>query len=65
MSKNQKEHIMRYSLLLNNAEPADGDIPAEAIAQMQEAFGVYGQALAAAGCWWQARFCSRWSRAPR
>ena len=40
---------MRYSLLLNNAEPADGDIPAEAIAQMQEAFGVYGQALAAAG----------------
>jgi hypothetical protein len=49
MSKNQKEHIMRYSLLLNNAEPADGDIPAEAIAQMQEAFGVYGQALAAAG----------------
>lgn len=40
---------MRYSLLLNSAEPTEGAIPAEAIAQMQEAFGVYGKALKAAG----------------
>lgn len=40
---------MRYALLLNNEEPADGEIPAEAIAAMQEAFGAYGRALEAAG----------------
>ncbi|RRQ28342.1 YciI family protein [Rhodococcus sp. Eu-32] len=40
---------MRYALLLNNAEPADGEIPEEAIAQMQQAFGAYGAALQAAG----------------
>lgn len=40
---------MRYALLLNNAEPAEGEIPAEAIAQMQEAFGAYGSALQSAG----------------
>lgn len=41
--------VMRYALLLNNAEPAEGEIPAEAIAQMQEAFGAYGSALQSAG----------------
>lgn len=40
---------MRYSLLLNNAEPAEGEIDPDAIAQMQEAFGAYGAALQAAG----------------
>ncbi|WP_020105201.1 YciI family protein [Nocardia sp. 348MFTsu5.1] len=40
---------MRYALLLNNTEPGEGEIPAEVIAEMQEAFGVYGTALAAAG----------------
>lgn len=40
---------MRYALLLNNAEPAPGEIPDEAISQMQEAFGAYGKALEAAG----------------
>ncbi|WP_207842332.1 YciI family protein [Williamsia soli] len=40
---------MRYSLLLNNVEPAEGEIPAEAIEEMQEAFGVYGRALESAG----------------
>lgn len=40
---------MRYALLLNNAEPGEGDIPAEAIAQMQEAFGAYGSALQSSG----------------
>ncbi|ORM34412.1 YciI family protein [Williamsia sp. 1135] len=40
---------MRYSLLLNNAEPAEGEIPAKAIEEMQEAFGVYGRALESAG----------------
>lgn len=40
---------MRYALLLHNREPAEGEIPAEAIAEMQEAFAVYGRALEAAG----------------
>jgi hypothetical protein len=40
---------MRYALLLNNAEPAGGEIPEEAITQMQQAFGAYGAALQAAG----------------
>lgn len=40
---------MRYALLLHHAEPAPGEIPDEAIAAMQQAFGAYGQALEAAG----------------
>ena len=36
---------MRYLLLMNYAEPAPGDIPAEAITQTQEAFGAYGLSL--------------------
>ncbi|GAA4396025.1 YciI family protein [Tsukamurella soli] len=40
---------MRYALLLNNREPAPGEIAAEAITQMQEAFGVYARALESAG----------------
>ena len=40
---------MRYALLLNNAEPADGEVPEEAITAMQEAFGAYGRALESAG----------------
>jgi hypothetical protein len=40
---------MRYSLLLHNAEPAEGEVPEEAIAAMQEAFAAYGRALESAG----------------
>ncbi|MBD0322554.1 MAG: YciI family protein, partial [Aldersonia sp.] len=40
---------MRYALLLNNAEPAPGDIPEEAIQDMQAAFGKYADDLVAAG----------------
>lgn len=40
---------MRYALLLNNAEPAPGDIPDEAIQEMQAAFGKYAEDLVAAG----------------
>lgn len=40
---------MRYALLLNNEEPGDGEIPAEEIAAMQEAFGAFGRALESAG----------------
>lgn len=40
---------MRYALLLNSGEPAEGEIDREAIAAMQEAFGAYGRALEAAG----------------
>lgn len=40
---------MRYALLLHNAEPAEGEIPEDAIAAMQEAFGTYGRALESAG----------------
>lgn len=40
---------MRYALLLHNTEPAEGEIPEEAIAAMQEAFAAYGQALESAG----------------
>jgi hypothetical protein len=40
---------MRYALLLHNAEPAEGEVPEEMIAAMQEAFGAYGRALESAG----------------
>ncbi|KZF10446.1 MAG: YciI family protein [Rhodococcus sp. (in: high G+C Gram-positive bacteria)] len=40
---------MRYTLVLNHAEPAEGEIDADVITQIQEAFGVYGRALQAAG----------------
>ncbi|MDJ0393661.1 YciI family protein [Rhodococcus sp. G-MC3] len=40
---------MRYTLLLNNAEPAEGEIDPDAITAMQAAFGAYGRALQAAG----------------
>lgn len=40
---------MRYALLLHYAEPAEGEVAPEAIAAAQEAFGVYGRELAAAG----------------
>lgn len=40
---------MRYTLVLNAAEPTDGEIDPDAIAQMQDAFGAYGRALEAAG----------------
>jgi hypothetical protein len=40
---------MRYSLLLHNVEPAEGDIPAESVAAFQAAFSRYAQSLAEAG----------------
>lgn len=40
---------MRYTLILNNAEPEEGVLDQETIAQMQEAFGAYGRALESAG----------------
>ncbi|AEG44425.1 YciI family protein [Isoptericola variabilis] len=40
---------MRYALLLHADEPAEGEIPAEAIEAMQVAFADYGKALEAAG----------------
>lgn len=40
---------MRYALLLNNAEPAPGDIPDEAMAEAQAAFDAYAKDLEAAG----------------
>lgn len=40
---------MRYTLILNNAEPAEGEIDPETISQMQDAFGAYGRALESAG----------------
>jgi hypothetical protein len=43
------ETVMRYTLVLNHAEPAEGEIDADVITQIQEAFGVYGRALQAAG----------------
>ena len=44
-----KEHVMRFSLVLAHPEPAPGDVPEEAIAQMQDAFGHYGRALEESG----------------
>lgn len=40
---------MRYALLLNNREPAPGEIPEEEIASVQAAFGAYARDLDAAG----------------
>jgi hypothetical protein len=40
---------MRYVLLMQYREPAEGEISAEAIAEAQEAFGAYGRALEDAG----------------
>ncbi|TWS17716.1 YciI family protein [Tsukamurella asaccharolytica] len=40
---------MHYALLLNNAEPAEGEIPEEALLQMQQAMADYTAALQAAG----------------
>jgi hypothetical protein len=40
---------MRYVLLMNYREPAEGEISAEAIAEAMEAFGAYGRALEEAG----------------
>jgi hypothetical protein len=40
---------MRYSLLLHNVEPADGEIPPEAIASFQAAYTKYAKSLADAG----------------
>jgi hypothetical protein len=40
---------MRYVLLMNYGEPADGQISDEAIAEAKEAFGAYGRALEEAG----------------
>ncbi len=40
---------MHYALLLNNAEPGEGDVPLEAVLQMQRAMADYTAALQAAG----------------
>jgi len=40
---------MHYALLLNNAEPEDGEVSDEVIRQMQEAMTAYTDALHAAG----------------
>lgn len=40
---------MHYALLINNAEPDEGDIAAEAFLQMQRAMADYTAALQAAG----------------
>ena len=40
---------MRYVLLMNHREPAEGEISEEAIAEAMEAFGAYGRALQEAG----------------
>ncbi|MEE4021869.1 YciI family protein [Gordonia sp. PKS22-38] len=40
---------MRFALLINNAEPEPGQIPDEAIAEMQVAMSGYTDALNAAG----------------
>ncbi|KXO97371.1 Uncharacterized protein conserved in bacteria (plasmid) [Tsukamurella tyrosinosolvens] len=40
---------MHYALLLNNAEPAEGEVPEEAVLQMQQAMADYTAALQAAG----------------
>lgn len=40
---------MRYSLLLNYAEPAEGELSEEALAAGQAAFSAYGKALESAG----------------
>lgn len=40
---------MRYSLLLNSREPAEGEIDPDELTAMQEAFRAYGRALESAG----------------
>ncbi|BDH56202.1 YciI family protein [Tsukamurella sp. PLM1] len=40
---------MHYALLLNNAEPTEGDIPMDVMLQMQQAMADYTAALQAAG----------------
>lgn len=40
---------MHYALLINNAEPAEGEVPEEVILQMQRAMADYTAALQAAG----------------
>jgi hypothetical protein len=40
---------MRYVLLMNYREPAEGEISEGAIAEAMEAFGAYGRALQEAG----------------
>ncbi|MGX9294194.1 YciI family protein [Tsukamurella paurometabola] len=40
---------MHYALLLNNAEPAEGEVPRETMLQMQQAMADYTAALQAAG----------------
>jgi hypothetical protein len=41
--------VMRYTLLLHYAEPADGDLSEETLAAGRAAFDAYGTALASAG----------------
>jgi hypothetical protein len=41
--------IMRYALLMNYREPAEGEISDEAIGEAKEAFAAYGRALESAG----------------
>ncbi len=40
---------MRYALLLHNREPAPGEIPEDALAEMEGLFDAYGKALQEAG----------------
>src|SRR5689334_17558441 len=40
---------MRYALLINYREPAEGELSAEAVTEAMEAFGAYGRALRSAG----------------
>src|SRR6202046_4694386 len=44
-----EETTMRYVLLMNYREPAEGEISEGAIAEAMEAFGAYGRALQEAG----------------
>ncbi|NED59321.1 YciI family protein, partial [Streptomyces sp. SID10244] len=40
---------MRYALLINNAEPAPGEVTAEAVDEMKSLIRAYTDALYAAG----------------
>jgi hypothetical protein len=44
-----EEMVMRYTLLLHYAEPAEGELTEEAMAAGRAAFDAYGRALASAG----------------
>jgi hypothetical protein len=44
-----KDTAMRYSLLLHNIEPGEGDIPPETMAAFQAAYTRYARSLAEAG----------------